>query len=168
MTDNKHPVCSTCGSTTFTEKQVGPHLGLYCNYCEKWHSWIVHEVEHNPNFILTFGQHKGTKISLLPTAYLLYGEKSFRGALQKRFSLALEDRSKRFHDSAEQLLLDHLDPDDPRIPVQEFIKIFMAAYPRSEATNIPYWLNRAILNGARWKSICENGTNFIAQSDGCY
>lgn len=33
------PKCR-CGSYEFDERKNGPHLGLYCSKCGRWHQWI--------------------------------------------------------------------------------------------------------------------------------
>lgn len=92
---DEDPIC-TCQSMSFERRIVGPHLGRFCIECGKWHSWVVHEVIYDPNFVLTFGIHKGMKISKLPTEYLEYGVKNFNGAQKKRFQMALEERIQGF------------------------------------------------------------------------
>lgn len=154
----KEFICS-CSSTGFIEKEVSPHRGLFCANCGKWHSWIKHPVEHDPNFTITFGQHKGTKISLLPTAYLMYGEKNFKGALQKRFSLALEDRARRFQNAAEQILAELVNPENPQVDMLRFVALFQEKYPYSDYRNIFYWLNRTLLKDeSQWKITNEGAT----------
>lgn len=53
-------------------------------------------VHHDPNFIIPFGEHKGKKISKLPTDYLQWGAKELKGSMQERFQLALRHRFKDF------------------------------------------------------------------------
>lgn len=32
--------CSRCNGMDFTEKNVPPHIGLYCADCGKWFKWV--------------------------------------------------------------------------------------------------------------------------------
>ena len=147
---DQDPVC-TCDSYSFIQKQVGPHLGLFCADCGKWHSWIAHPVQHDPNFIITFGTHNGTKISLLPTDYLLYGIEHFSGAMRERFKLALEERGNYFGIAVINVCLyiakrceDCVEND---YPLSLFTDIFMRLYPKTAEKNIPFWLNRLMSKG---------------------
>ena len=32
--------CKHCGNTSFTVKEKGPHIGLYCAGCKRWIKWV--------------------------------------------------------------------------------------------------------------------------------
>lgn len=36
------PKCSQCGNKQreYYLKENGPHFGLYCKHCDKWHKWV--------------------------------------------------------------------------------------------------------------------------------
>lgn len=33
--------CSNCGCYIMEYREVGPHIGKYCNNCNKWIKWVV-------------------------------------------------------------------------------------------------------------------------------
>ena len=33
--------CPYCGCYTMEYREVGPHIGKYCNNCNKWIKWVV-------------------------------------------------------------------------------------------------------------------------------
>ena len=33
--------CPYCGCYTMEYREVGPHIGKYCNNCSKWIKWVV-------------------------------------------------------------------------------------------------------------------------------
>lgn len=88
--------CADCGCGHFVRTHVGPHVGLYCGACGKWQEWTAQEHPYDPDFVMPFGEHKGTKISLLPTEYLLRGRERMTGGMKKRFEQALNHRGFMF------------------------------------------------------------------------
>ena len=89
--------CSVCGCNRFVVAHVGPHIGHYCGKCGKWLMWLQKPIKTNdPAYILPFGKHAGTKISMVPTDYLVWGIEHFRGRTQKRFQLAFDHRALMF------------------------------------------------------------------------
>jgi uncharacterized protein (DUF3820 family) len=77
-------------------RQVGPHIGIYCCDCGKWLHWDKQTATNDPNFVMPFGEHKGQPIKKLPTDYLDWGARNFKGSMQERFKLALQKRYKDF------------------------------------------------------------------------
>lgn len=85
-----------CGCNRFFHMESGPHLGLYCGKCGQWQEWVGRPVTNDPDFIISFGKHAGTKISRLPTDYLEWGVKGLKGHMRERFRLALHHRAQLF------------------------------------------------------------------------
>ena len=85
----------------------GPHLGEYCPHCAQWLGWVPQNKPYNPNWRLTWGEHKGKTISSLPTIYLEYMWKSEKvtGTMKKWFRHAYCDRHVAFLDRL-RLLID--------------------------------------------------------------
>lgn len=86
-----------CGYNRFVKCHRGPHLGLYCASCGLHFKWIPQEVKDDPNFVLTWGIHKGKTIGMVPTEYLQWGANGgVKGSMQTRFHLALVNRGFLF------------------------------------------------------------------------
>jgi uncharacterized protein (DUF3820 family) len=96
-TDRETVACSSCGNDHgFEARQAGPHVGLYCFACGAWHSWMKMSVQHDPDFLMPFGEHKGTPLKKIPTDYLIWGAEKFKGSMKERFQLALKQRFNDF------------------------------------------------------------------------
>lgn len=35
--------CPNCGCYIMEYREVGPHIGKYCNNCNKWIQWVAHK-----------------------------------------------------------------------------------------------------------------------------
>lgn len=140
-------LCPYCQSQSFEERATGPHLGLYCFECGKWIKWLAHPVTHDPNYVLSFGSHKGCRIGYVPTDYLIYGETNFNGALRERCRLALLAREAQFTEHATRTFWKvvergELQPQHNRCTVPAFSQEFLKCFPKTNPLHLPYWLDR--------------------------
>lgn len=93
--------CSQCNKEVETvQKPSGPHVGEYCPDCNKWIAWVVQERPYDPNWVVDFGKHAGTKISELETDYLRFmidsKEHGVKGGMRLQFIAALNERYMNF------------------------------------------------------------------------
>ena len=148
--------CS-CGCELFLKHQSGPHLGLFCGSCGKWQKWLQQEIHNDPNFIMPFGEHKKEKISLVPTDYLLWGTKHLKGAMKRRFELALEHRGFMFLTFLYEIYDVLIHEQRPHINISyvnvSYITLsqqFIDKHPQTTQVAFDFWFDRVRTEAAKY------------------
>ena len=149
-----------CGSTHFVQARSGPHMGVYCGECAKWLEWLPQVKTYDPGFIWPIGEkHKGTKISLVPTDYLLWGSENLKGGLQTRCQQALHHRGFMFltylWDAFQEVRRTHPDAvglpamNGMEVPIAEVQSTFITKHPKTTETAFAMWFSRVTDLNAR-------------------
>jgi len=129
-----------CGSKTFVKTPKSPHVGVYCSECEKWQRWERKPIEHDPDFVVAFGKYKGNRVSKIPTSYLSYGSKEFKGSMKDRFRLALEDRARIFVKLLYRYYSTMTELDGKPVDIQELCELFQANHTVTDK-GFAWWIN---------------------------
>jgi hypothetical protein len=149
-----------CGSTRFVQAKSGPHVGVYCGECGKWLEWLPQVKDYDPGFIWPIGEkHKGTKISLLPTDYLLWGSENLKGGLQTRCQQALYHRGFMFltylWDACQEVRRTHPAAvglpamNGMEVPIAEVQSVFITKHPKTTEAAFAMWFSRVTDSMAR-------------------